>query len=378
MSYCLISWGANSHGQLGQDIQSEECVLARETDLSRCSLQPESIKKIVGGAGHTLILDNHGHVYSCGWNNKGQAGFPINESTLLFRKIEGKLNDNIVVDVACGWDCSAALTINGTLFLWGANNFGQLGKCPKTIRWTHEPFELAIGRKIKRVSIGLRHTALVTEDRKVLVAGSGNKGQLGLSPSEKTELFTAAYAFTEIPTLTNIQDVVCGQHHTIAITENGTLFAFGDNKHGQLSLDTETLPRTSFPIKLPNVRFNPSVETHSGWSHMIALNDCQIFSWGRNTYGQLGCAGFERPSSWKIVRVEGLPRIRQVSVGSEHNVVLTEDGRIFCWGWNEHGNCGNGHTRDVKLPEQLSFPSNFSAIRVGSGAGHSLAVIKKS
>ncbi|XP_053978986.1 secretion-regulating guanine nucleotide exchange factor-like [Hylaeus volcanicus] len=176
MSYCLISWGANSHSQLGQDIQSEECVLARETDLSRCSLQPESIKKIVGGAGHTLILDNHGHVYSCGWNNKGQAGFPINESTLLFRKIEGK--------------------------------------CPKTIQWTHEPFELAIGRKIKRVSIGLRHTALVTEDRKVLVAGSGNKGQLGLSPSEKTELFTAAYAFTEIPTLTNIQDVVCGQHHT--------------------------------------------------------------------------------------------------------------------------------------------------------------------
>ncbi|XP_076635740.1 secretion regulating guanine nucleotide exchange factor [Colletes latitarsis] len=372
MSYCLISWGANSHGQLGQGVRTEECLLAREIDLSGCSLESRKINKIVGGAGHTLILDNDGRVYSCGWNNKGQAGFPVNEDTLSFREIGGKLKGERIVDVACGWDCSAALTIGGTLFLWGANHFGQLGKQPCVVQWTHEPFEAVIDRKIERVSVGLRHMALVTEDRKVLVAGSGNKGQLGLNASGN-----AAYAFTEVPMLANVRDVACGQRHTIAITGDGNLYGFGDNKHGQLGLDTNT-SETPFPIKLPDVRFDPSVKVDSGWSHTVALSDGQIFSWGRNTYGQLGVGEIEGPSSWKIMRVKDLGRVRQVAAGSEHNVALNEDGRIFCWGWNEHGNCGNGHTKDTKIPEQLPLPSNFSAVRVGSGAGHSFAVIKKS
>lgn len=108
-------------------------------------------------------------------------------------------------------------------------------------------------------------------------------------------------------------------------------------------------------------------------------------------------------------RVENLPRIVQLSVGSEHNVALAgklfnairantflqliasestgettkyvelnvaETGTIFCWGWNEHGNCGNGNMKDVLLPERLPLPHNSVGVLVGSGAGHSFAVIK--
>ncbi|XP_076658197.1 secretion regulating guanine nucleotide exchange factor isoform X2 [Halictus rubicundus] len=378
MSYCLISWGANSHGQLGQGVQVEECVLPREVDLSGCSLESRKIIKITGGAGHTLILDNDGRVYSSGWNNRGQAGFPVNEQSFSFREIERKLKGKYVVDVACGWDSSAAVTVDGTLFLWGSNCFGQLGTDPTTLQWTYEPLEVSLDRKIKRVSMGLRHTVLVTDDHKVLVAGSDNKGQLGLS-TKKGELFgkSTVYTFTEVPTLRNIKNVACGQHHTVAITVDDHFYTFGDNKHGQLGLDTDVISKTSFPILLPDVRFDSSVEIDSGWSHMLALTGSRVFSWGRNTYRQLGSASFEDPLSWRITRVEGLPKIEQISAGSEHNVVLTRDGRIFCWGWNEHGNCGTGHTRDVKAPEQLPYSANFTGTLVGSGAGHSFAVINK-
>ncbi|CAK9805685.1 Secretion-regulating guanine nucleotide exchange factor [Anthophora quadrimaculata] len=359
MSYCLISWGANSHGQLGQGIQSEECVSPREVNLSKCSLEPQKINKIVGGAGHTLILDDYGRVYSCGWNNKGQTGFPVKEDVLSFRELNGKLKGKVVIDVACGWDCSAALTIEGTLFLWGSNCFGQLGEHP-------------------RVSIGLRHIALVTEDRKILVAGAGNKGQLGLSSSENEKCLNAVYTFTEVPTLINVDDVSCGQHHTIVVTKDRNLYAFGDNKHGQLGLDTDTISKTSSPIKLSNFQSQLPIKIHSGWSHVIALNDGQIFCWGRNTYGQLGIADLQRPASWKAVRIKNLSKIQQISVGSEHNVALTENGKLLCWGWNEHGNCGNGHKTDVQFPEQLSLSYDYTGILVGSGAGHSFAVIKKS
>ena len=197
MSYSLMSWGANSHGQLGQGIESEECVLPCEVDLSKCSLKPKKIKKIVGGAGHTLILDDSGSVYSCGWNNKGQTGFPTKDNILSFRELNEKLKNKIIVDIACGWDCSAALTIEGTLFLWGSNRFGQLGKHPNSLQWTREPFEVITDRKIRGISMGLRHTVLLTEDYKILIAGTGNKGQLGLSISNSKEPLNAAYSFTQ-------------------------------------------------------------------------------------------------------------------------------------------------------------------------------------
>ncbi|XP_076750758.1 secretion regulating guanine nucleotide exchange factor isoform X2 [Xylocopa sonorina] len=322
MSYYLISWGANSHGQLGQGIRSEECILPNEVDLSKCSLEPQKINKIVGGAGHTLILDDYGHVYSCGWNNKGQTGFPMTEDILSFRKLNGKLKEKVVLDIACGWDCSAALTIDGTLFLWGSNCFGQLGKEPNTLQWTCEPFEVVTNRKFKRISMGLRHTALITEDHKILVAGTGSKGQLGLGSSTNV-----AHTFTEVTTLTNIEDVSCGQHHTIAKANDGDLYVFGDNKHGQLGVNVDVISRTSIPIKLSNPQFKLPIKIHSGWSHVIVVN---------------------------------------------------EDNKILCWGWNEHGNCGNGDRKDVKFPEQLLLPYDYTGILVGSGAGHSFAVIKKS
>jgi len=49
---------------------------------------------------------------------------------------------------------------------------------------------------------------------------------------------------------------------------------------------------------------------------------------------------------------------------------------VLSWGWNEHGNCGNGKTENVLRPEFLSIPSNSVAVLVGAGAGHSFAVIK--
>ncbi|KAF3422566.1 hypothetical protein E2986_04085 [Frieseomelitta varia] len=375
MSYSLLSWGANSHGQLGQGTESEECVLPREVDLSKCSLEPQKIKKIVGGAGHTLILDDHGRVYSCGWNNKGQVGFPVKENIPFFQELSEKLRNKVIVDIVCGWDCSAALTTEGTLLLWGSNYFGQLGIDPNNLQWIHESFELVSDRKIRGISMGLRHTVAITEDHAILVAGAGTKGQLGIDCLNNKGSINAAYTFKEVPTLRNIESVSCGQYHTIAVAKDGNLYAFGDNKHGQLGLNTDICRKTFVPLKLSDFQIKLPINVHSGWSHVIVLNDSHIFGWGRNTYGQLGITKLNE-FTWKATRIENLPRIQQVSAGSEHNVALTEDGKILCWGWNEHGNCGNGHTKDVKFPEQLHLPYAYTGILIGSGAAHSFAVIK--
>lgn len=74
MIWYILFQGANSHGQLGLGHTSEQELEPKEVALGDCGLNTESIVSIAGGAGHTLILDNNGYVYSCGWNSRGQLG----------------------------------------------------------------------------------------------------------------------------------------------------------------------------------------------------------------------------------------------------------------------------------------------------------------
>lgn len=197
-TYHLISWGANSHGQLGQGILSEQCILPQNVDLSGCSLRLESIRKIVGGAGHTLILDTDGRVHSCGLNDKGQTGNGNIEqrNVLTFQKICA-LEHEMVVDVCCGWDCSAALTRDGELYVWGSNRYGQLGLDHSIFSTISQPRKITIGEKIRCVSMGLRHTAIVTESHKLYTCGANNRGQLGLINPKTMEPYILLDTFTK-------------------------------------------------------------------------------------------------------------------------------------------------------------------------------------
>ncbi|XP_011350716.2 secretion-regulating guanine nucleotide exchange factor isoform X2 [Ooceraea biroi] len=384
-TYRLISWGANSHGQLGQGILSEQCILPQEADITACPLKPEAIKKIVGGAGHTLILDTNGRIYCCGWNNKGQTGNGKQEENVLtFQRVDALKHERII-DVCCGWDSSAALTRDGELYVWGSNRYGQLGLDPAVFPSVLLPRRVSIGTKIKRVAMGLRHTAVVTENHELYTCGANNKRQLGLINPETMEPYTSASAFTKVSELVmqgNVENVACGQHHTVVTRSEKDLcdvYVFGDNKHGQLGFSPKT-PNMQLPQSISTSRFNMPVQIHAGWSHTNILSNGAIFSWGRNDYGQLGrsSSNVQNETSVKedVLRIEHIPTIVQLSVGSEHNIAVTGDKTILCWGWNEHGNCGNGSTKDLLRPEFLPIPPNFIGILVGAGAGHSFAVIK--
>lgn len=393
-TYRLISWGANSHGQLGQGILSDECILPQNVDLSRCCLRPEVIRKIVGGAGHTLILDEDGQIHSCGLNDKGQTGIgntAEQRNVLAFQKI-CSLEHEIMVDVCCGWDSSSALTRDGELYVWGSNRYGQLGLDHSIYSTISQPHKILISERIRCVSMGLRHTAIVTENHEIYTCGANNRGQLGLINPKTMKPYSLLDKFTKVPELTmqgSIENVACGQYYTVVLTKNQkdmyNIYVFGDNKHGQLGFN----PKSPFsearlwqPICIPlsGARLDTSIQIHAGWSHINILSDGIVFSWGRNDYGQLGHLLANSQNAILIEKelphIERIPRIVQLSVGSEHNVALTDDGAILCWGWNEHGNCGNGNTENVLKPEFLSIPPNSVSILIGAGTGHSFAVIK--
>lgn len=128
---CSSLQGANTYSQLGQGVKSEQCVLPGELEKED-SLDLSCITSIVGGGGHTLIVNKYGQVFACGSNTMGQLGLEMNTENLVFERI--KLLDTYhIIQVACGWNSSLAVTKNGELLVWGSNAYCQLGLPKKKV-----------------------------------------------------------------------------------------------------------------------------------------------------------------------------------------------------------------------------------------------------
>ena len=120
-------------------------------------------------------------------------------------------------------------------------------------------------------------------------------------------------------------DVSCGQNHTIAHGKHGKIYSWGENKHGQLGIiiDEGNKKIDAHEVKIVEGR-GEILELRTGWTHTCVLrDDGNVYAWGRNTYGQLGRREEEERQCWKSKGVEFGMRIRQLAVGSEHNIALS-------------------------------------------------------
>lgn len=345
--------GANTYGQLGLGYKCEQ--LVTPTDIP---FGGEKIISITGGAGHSLALTENGSVYSTGWNAKGQLGYEHESAT--FKKITA-LENHKIVQIACGWDFSAAVTETGQAFTWGSNAFLQIGL--KSTAHTTKPTSLEFHpRPVKHISCGMRHMAVIFEDDHVWTSGDGSKGQLGIIDADGNVFRKAT-----VPVRNRFVAIACGQHHNVALSIDGDVYIWGDNKHGQLGFDPAVCKKILTPKKLENV--NVSVEkVFAGWTHTALLTtDGEVYNFGRNTYGQLG---EERARSWLPEKLN-VDNLKCLSLGSEHNLAVNRNGKVFSWGWNEHGNCGTGDVEDKNRPQRVLIDN---AVQVSAGTGQSFAI----
>lgn len=289
------------------------------------------IKKIVGGGSHTIFLLNNGHIFGCGWNHKGQLAM---ENSNDHPNIVRLKTVPEIVDVACGWDSTAAIDPDGLLFVWGSNAFGQLGYPTTTLKFSVQPLQLSMpdGDKVRSICFGLRHLAIWTDSDSIYFTGrikfadqctpldwNGTKLWKLNKPNGNGD---------------RVHVMASGQNHFVYANETNGKFivrGIGDNRFGQ----SET-------IELPG----STKSLHSGWTHNAALcDDGHVLLWGRNSYGQLATVD---TNSTAISRLDcGGRAVQCLQLGSEHGLAVCDMGSIYTWGWNEHGNCGNGSVNDV-------------------------------
>ncbi|XP_068541248.1 secretion-regulating guanine nucleotide exchange factor-like isoform X10 [Anas acuta] len=279
--------GANSYGQLG--VGHKEDVLIPQS-LKDVSCKCEDIKSITGGGGHSAVITGAGELFVCGHNKEGQLGLNHTEDALRFTLCTA-LSGFHVKEVACGWDFTIILVGTGVVLSCGSNAFGQLG-IPQISGPCLTPQKIeSLKEKVVDIAAGLRHALAATESGLVLQWGTGMASRAKRANQGKTlPLFLSAKEPCEVTGLEDVKvkRVTASSYHSVSLTDEGHLYVWGSNKHGQLVSEEIFLVE---PKKIEAQFFSHEKigAVWSGWTHLVAQTETgKVFTWGRADYGQLG------------------------------------------------------------------------------------------
>ena len=284
----LWAFGDNSGGQLGvTTIPGTPPVNPTPT------LVMSSVKSVAAGDGHSLALKLDGTLWTFGSNNYGQLGNGSSNYTANPTPTQ-VLSD--VIDIAAGGSHNLAVKSDGTLWTFGENAFGQLGTATNSGDFLANPTPTQVMSGVATVAAGGIHSVVLKTDGTVWTFGSNGSGQLG-NNTIHTDPFT--YSVNPAPTqvMSGVTTVAAGGAHSLAVKSDGTLWAFGDNSSGQLgtttnvgtSAPTPTSPPMPTPTPTPTQVMSSVIAVAAGGAHsLVVKSDGMHWAFGSNYYGQLG------------------------------------------------------------------------------------------
>ncbi|OVA15573.1 Regulator of chromosome condensation [Macleaya cordata] len=253
-----------------------------------------------------------------------------------------------ILTVAAGGRHSLALSVSdiGQVWGWGYGGEGQLG----------------LGSRIRMVSSP--HPIPCVQP------SAYGKGTSSVVPRGSMSSDGQVY---KVPG-TYVTSIACGGRHSAAITDAGALLTFGWGLYGQCgqgSTDDELSP--TCVSSLLGIRIQG---VSAGLWHTICIStEGDVYAFGGNQFGQLGTGA---DTAETLPRLLDAPSIENehaklVSCGARHSAIITDDGKVFCWGWNKYGQLGLGDVIDRNIPSQVPFDGCIPK-NVACGWWHTLAL----
>ncbi len=345
----------------------------------------------IGDGGYNSYYDYPMHVVvpgPCPAASPGGSGAPVPGAC-------GYLTG--VTAVAAGYTHSIALKGDGTVYAWGYNGDGQVGNGTTDGNYYDRPVQVVgaggVGflTGITAIAAGEYNGYALRNDGTVWAWGNNDNGELGNnnatgdSGSPVQVLGPGGVGF-----LTGITAIAAPDDgsHALALRNDGTVWAWGNNGDGELGDGTSTSRST--PVQVVSAGdsgFLTGVKgIAAGTYHSLALmTDGSVYAWGYNGYGQLGNNDNTFSNSYKPVQVRGvngvgtLSGIAQIAAGEEQSVALTTDGRVVSWGEGDDGEMGNGYDfyyNLVPVAARNGFgPGPLTGISfIDAGGYHTLAI----
>jgi hypothetical protein len=204
----------------------------------------------------------------------------------------------------------------------------------------------------------------VTADGTVWGWGYNGDGELGANASQPTTPIA-------VPGVAGATAVAAGASHALALRNDGTVWSWGDNSFGQLGHGSAgNTGGSNAPAAVVGLAGATGVA--AGRFHSLAVkNDGTVWAWGQNSDGRLGNGS--TADSAVPVQASGLTNATAVAAGGYHSLAYRSDGTVWAWGYNFYGELGNGGCADSDVPVQASGPAG--AETVAAGFIDSLAVV---
>ncbi|XP_005095208.2 RCC1 and BTB domain-containing protein 1 [Aplysia californica] len=310
------------------------------TDLSRWPLFSvldldliSTIKKICvfGSAGNEAVfITENDDVFAFGSNCSSCLGLGDTHSSFEPRKID-ILCRKKVVDIAFGSGPHVvAVTRAGEVFSWGLNGYCQLGNGGSNQGFVPAAVTTNLAnRQVVKVACGSHHSMVLTVDGEVYAWGQNNCGQVGTgstanqpSPRKVTSVIGALCAVS----------IACGQTSSVALLDNGEVYGWGYNGNGQLGVGNNV--NQPNPCRVHMLQAAVITQITCGYAHTLALSDeGTLFSWGANSYGQLGTGN--KANMVSPAKVLSLGE-KYVEVAASHyshiSAAMTQKGKVVMWG----------------------------------------------
>ncbi|XP_074594486.1 regulator of chromosome condensation-like [Brevipalpus obovatus] len=304
-----------------------------------------------------------------------------------------------VIHIAANGMHTVCLTSKGTVYSWGCNDEGALGRDtssneeeqaePKKV---HFPSEV----QIKKVTAGDSHSLALTESGTVFIWGNfkDSHGSIGLTPQSREKVSHPI----EIELTFKVIDIASGENHVLLLNDAGCVYSFGVAEQGRLGRIEENL--MEFQKDKPELYLNPHPVQFSqenllfdkiwarNWSSFARAKTGEIYAWGVNNYSQLGfkteipsetdspVKGIFVPSPQPVPafsKIDG--SIENICPGSHHTLFLDSKGKVYSCGRGHYGRLGHGKGDEVITePELIKALESMTVIDIASGETSSFAV----
>jgi len=348
-----------------------------------------SVAQATAGANHTVAIVPQGAAsgpaYVWGDNTWGQIGDgtqagPKSTPVSLGASFQWK-------SVAAGGSHTLAIKSDGTLWAWGLNVDGQLGDGNSGVgRYVMSPKQIGALKDWVAIAAGDAHSVALegSSSLQIMSWGQNTMGQLGLGvtlagvnltnmnvPTKVTKAIAvgtlSSIPYTGLPWTA----ISAGGSNSTALRSDGIVFSWGDNSYGQLG---QIFPsNVSVPTQLAPIGGGTlgALSISTGRYHSLAvLTDHTLYAWGSNASGQLGDGSTTNRIA--AVQVGSDNHWFAVAAGGAHTLAIKQDRSLWAWGSNSDGQLGDGTTTNAYLPEQIGTATNW--VSVAAGRSHSIAV----
>jgi hypothetical protein len=299
----LYTWGQGSSGQLGdgQPITGYSSSIPVAVTMSGV-LSGKTIVAIACGSTHSMALDSTGKLYAWGQNAAGQLGDGLGASGVTSNvpvavSTSGVLSGKVITGVAGGSSFNIVCTSDGGVYAWGQGTNGQIGNGLNDTR-TVLPVAVTTsgvlsGKRVVAVAAGTSFAAALTSDGRVYTWGSNNQGQIGDGGTINVPTnfnVPVAVSGTGLPGVKTIANIFCSTQAVFAFATDGTLYVWGSNLLGTLGIGSNTSSSTPVAFPMTGVLSGKTINTLStGNGYAYALTtEGKVYSWGTNTFSQLG------------------------------------------------------------------------------------------